>query len=132
MLNKKYPVFFIKIRKEQKMPRMKAYIYIMAFAIVVVALGFLMNISQIKSFSLLCWELAQQNSLSVTAAVCAFLCLGRSNYWTVIAGCAVITALVIQFAIIGHNAAVLTWAARIVTFMAIVFVMDFARLVINR
>ena len=114
------------------MPRIRAYIYIMAFAIVVIALGFLMNISQIKSFSLLCWNFAQQNALSVTAAVCAFLCLGRANYWFVILGCAIVTALVIQFVIIGHNAAVLTWAARIVTFMAIVFVMNFARLIINR
>ena len=114
------------------MSKTRTYIYIMAFAIVVVTLGYLMNISQIKAFSNLCWQFAQQNMLSVTAAVCAFLFLGRANYWFVILGCAVITALMIQFVFVGHNAAPLTWAARIVTFMAIVFVMNFVRLVINR
>ena len=114
------------------MSKTRTYLYIMAFAIVVIALGFILNVGLIKSFSLLCLKFAEQNAVAVTAAVCAFLFLGRANYWLVIIGCAVITALVIQFVMIGHNADVLTWAARISTFVAIVFVMNFVRLIINR
>ena len=114
------------------MSKTKTYIYILALAMVVIAVGYILNISPIKSFTALCLQFAQHNISSIAAAICAFIFLGNKNYWFIMAGCAVITALVVQLVIVGHNAEILTWAARIVTFMAIVFVMNFVRLVINR
>ena len=114
------------------MSKTKTYLYILAVAVLVIAAGYVMNISQIKSFFNLCLQFSQQNILSVTAAVCAFIFLGNKNYWLLIAGCAIATALVIQFVIIGHNAAYLVWAARIVTFLSIVFLMNFVKLLVNK
>lgn len=114
------------------MSKTTTYIYILAAAVITVAAGFLMNISMIKSFFNLCLQFSQQNILSVTAAVCAFIFLGSKNYWFIILGCAIATAIIIQFVIIGHNAGNLVWAARITTFLSIVFLMNFVKLLVNK
>lgn len=114
------------------MSKTKTYLYVMALALVVIACGYIMNITAIKSFCALCLKYLAQNTTSITAAVCAFIFLGNKNYWLIIAGCAIITALVIQFAIVGGNASITVWAARIVSFIAVVFVMNFVRLLVNK
>lgn len=114
------------------MSKIKTYLYITAIAAVIIAAAFIIPIAPVKSFCLACFGFAQQNILIGAAAVCAFVFLGNKNYWFIIAGCAIITALIIQFAIVGHNTDVITWAARITAFMGIVFLMNFVRVLVNR
>ncbi len=114
------------------MSKTKSYFTILAAAVIIIAAGYIMNISSVKSFTAQCLSYAGQNMLSVSAAVCAFIFLGNKNYWLIMFGCAVVAALIIQFVIVGHGAGIITLAARAVTFLAIVFLMNFIKLIINR
>ncbi len=114
------------------MSKTKTYFLILAVVISVAAIGFIMNISAIKSFFNLCINFAGQNVLSVSAAICAFIFLGNKNYWLIMVGCAIITALLIQVVIIGQSAGIMILTARILTFLSIVFLMNFAKLLINK
>ncbi len=114
------------------MSKTKSYFTILAAAVIIVAVGYIMNIASIKSFTAQCLGFAGQNVLSVSAAVCAFIFLGNKNYWLIILGCAIAAAIIIQFLIIGHGAGIITLAARTVTFLAIVFLMNFVKLMINK
>ncbi len=114
------------------MSKTKTYFTILAAAAIVIAAGYIMNVAVIKSFVGQCLAFAGQNVLSVSAAICAFIFLGHKNYWLIIAGCAVAAALLIQFVIVGHATGLVTLAARAVTFMAIVFLMNFVKLLVNK
>ena len=114
------------------MSKTKSYFTILIAALVVIAIGFIMNINMIKSFVVMCFNFAGNNIQSVTAAVCAFIFLGNKNYWLIMLGCAIITALVVQIVVMGQSAGILILAARTATFMAIVFLMNFAKLLINK
>lgn len=114
------------------MSKTKSYFTILIAALVVIAIGFIMNINMIKSFVVMCFNFAGNNIQSITAAVCAFIFLGNKNYWLIMLGCAIITALVVQIVVMGQSAGILILAARTVTFMAIVFLMNFAKLLINK
>lgn len=114
------------------MSKTKTYFTILAAAVIVIAIGYIMQIGTIKSFTAQCLAFAGQNILSVSAAVCAFIFLGNKNYWLIIAACAVAAAIIIQFVIVGHGAGIITLAARAVTFMSIVFLMNFVKLLINK
>ena len=114
------------------MSKTKSYFTILIAAILIIAAGYIMNIGTIKHFTGLCLSFAGNNVLAVSAAVCAFIFLGNKNYWFVIAGCAIAAALIIQFVIVGHGAGLVTILARIVTFMAIVFLMNLIKLIINK
>lgn len=114
------------------MSKTMTYFYILTAIAIVAAVGYIMNIGLIKSFYNLCFQFAQQNILSVSAAICAFIFLGNKNYWLIMAGCAIATAIIIQFVIIGHNGSELVWAARIATFLGVVFIMNFVKLLVNK
>lgn len=114
------------------MSKTKSYFTILAVAVIIIAIGYIMNLSAIKSFTGQCLAFAGQNILSVSAAVCAFIFLGNKNYWLIMLGCAIVAALIIQFVIIGHGAGIITLAARTVTFLGIVFLMNFIKLLINK
>ena len=114
------------------MSKTKSYFTILAATAIIIAAGYIMNIAAVKSFTAQCFAFAGQNILSVSAAVCAFVFLGNKNYWLIMFGCAVAAAVVIQFVIVGHGAGIITLAARAVTFLAVVFLMNFVKLLINR
>lgn len=114
------------------MSKTKSYFTITIAAIIAIAAGFVFEIGAITSFTYKCLSYAKENVLSVSAAVCAFIFLGNKNYWLIIAACAVVAALLIQFVVIGGSAGLISLAARAVTFMAIVFLMNFVKLLINK
>lgn len=114
------------------MSKTKSYFTILIAVIAIIAVGYIMEIGTITSFTNKCLNYAGQNILSVSAAICAFLFLGNKNYWLIILACGVATALIIQFAILGGNLNVINLAARVATFMSIVFLMNFAKLLIDK
>ncbi len=114
------------------MSKTKIYFTILAAIVIVVAIGYIMNINAITYFFNLCLGFAGQNILSVSAAVCAFVFLGNKNYWLIMFGCAVVASLLIQVVIVGQNAGIVVLAARTATFLAIVFLMNFVKLLINK
>lgn len=114
------------------MSKTKTYFLILAAVIIIAAIGYIMNIGSIKSFVNLCAGFARENALSVSAAVCAFIFLGNKNYWLIITGCAVVAALSVQVFIVGQSAGIIVLAARTITFLTIVFLMNFVKLLINK
>ena len=80
----------------------------------------------------LSWQHIVVVSTFVIAGVLLAIFLGNKNYWLIIAACAIVAALIIQFVIIGGSAGLISLVARAVTFMAIVFLMNFVKLLINK
>ena len=113
------------------MSKTKIYLIILAITIIAIAAGYIMNIQIIKTICASAIAYAKKPALSVTAAVCAFLFLGNKNYWLIIAGCAIVTSLTIQYLVIGHGAALFTVAVRACTFIAIVYLMNLVKLIFN-
>lgn len=114
------------------MSKTKSYLFILAAALIAVAIGYALNIHFIKSVCSHTLSFAQNNAVSVTAAVCAFLFYGSKNYWLIIAGCAVAASLIIQFVIIGHGAGLFTILVRAFAFVVIVYLMNLVKLIVNR
>lgn len=85
------------------MSKIKIYLLILAVAIIAVALGYMMHIKPIQSLCAASLTYMKNPVLPVTAAVCAFLFYGVKNYWLIIIGCAIVTAVVMQFVIVGHG-----------------------------
>ena len=114
------------------MSKIKTYLYTIAITTVIVAAAFIIPISSVKSFCLSCFGFTQNNIVLGVSSLCAFVFLGNKNYWFIITGCAIVTALVIQLVIVGHNVDIMTLIARITAFMIIVFLMNFVRVLVNR
>ncbi len=113
------------------MKKLKLYLLILAIALIIIAAGYLMNIGMIKSICRHVITFADSQILSVTAAVCAFLFYGAKNYWLAILGCAIATALVIQFLIIGGGAELFVIAVRTLAFVVIVYLMNLVKVIFN-
>ena len=114
------------------MSKFNTYLFVIGAALVTIALGYIISIAAVKSVCAACLSYAQQNSIAVTAAVCAFLFSGRKNYVLLILSAAVIAALVVQFVIIGHSAGLFTLAMRTLAFLVIVYLMNFVKEIFNR
>lgn len=114
------------------MSKTKTYFAILIAAVAIVAVGYIMNIGQIKSFVSLCLGYAGNNILATSAAVCAFIFLGNKNYWFVLLGCAVVVALFLQFVVNGHGAGITATLAQVTTFLSIAFLMNLVKLVVNK
>lgn len=114
------------------MSKTKYYFITLIAIISIIAIGYIMEIEAIISFTNKCLNHAGQNILSVSAAICAFLFLGNKNYWLIILACATITALIIQLIVIAGSINIINLSAMILTFIAIVFLMNFAKLLINK
>ena len=113
------------------MSKKKTYFSILIAAVVIIALAYLLNIGQLKSFLNSCAHYASNNWLSTTAAVCAFVFLGNRNYWLLMLGCALATAIILQL-IKMSGLGLMATLAMIISFVAIVFVMNLIKLVINK
>ena len=98
------------------MSKIKIYLLILAVAIVAVALGYMMHIKPIQS---LC------------AASLTFLFYGVKNYWLIIIGCAIVTAVVMQFVIVGHGTTIFLFTSRALAFLVVVYLMNLVKLIFN-
>lgn len=114
------------------MSKTKTYFGILIAVVSIIAVGYILNIGQITSFTNLCLKYAGNNVIAVSAAVCAFIFLGCKNYWFVLAGSAVVAALLLQFVVNGHGAGLTASLAQITAFLGIAFLMNLIKLVVNK
>ena len=110
------------------MSKIKIYLLILAVAIIAVALGYMMHIQSLCAASL---TYMKNPVLPVTAAVCAFLFYGVKNYWLIIIGCAIVTAVVMQFVIVGHGTTIFLFTSRALAFLVVVYLMNLVKLIFN-
>ena len=113
------------------MSKKNQYFAILIAVIAIAAIGYVFDIKEIISFINLVLSSAKGDILATAAAICAFLFLGHKNYWFIILACAVITALVIQYVIIGSGAGAILISAKIIAFVTIVFLMNFVKLFVK-
>jgi hypothetical protein len=114
------------------MSKTKSYFSILITAITIITIGYIMEIGSITSFTNKCLNYARNNILSVSAAICAFIFLGNKNYWLIMLACAMVIALIIQFIIVDGSIGIIFLITKAVTFIAIVFLMNFVKLLINK
>ncbi len=114
------------------MKKSNTYFLILAIALIIIAVGYLLNIPFIKSVCAATLNHAQKQTLSVSAAVCAFLFYGSKNYWLAIIISGLAASLVVKFLIIGGSAGVFTIATMMLAFIAIVYFMNLVKIIINK
>ncbi len=114
------------------MNKTKTYFAILIIAVAIIAIAYVFNIGQIKSFVSMCLNYAGNNILTTTAAICTFIFIGNKNYWLILLGCALIISLIVQVVISGHGAGVINTLAQMTTFMSIAFLMNLIKLIINK
>lgn len=114
------------------MTKTQTYFIILAIAIITVGLGYFLHIKTIIGLCSACLTYMKNPILPVTAAACAFIFYGSKNYWLIMAGCAVITAMTMQFIIVGQGTTVFLLASRTLAFLTVVYLMNLVKLIINR
>ena len=114
------------------MSKTSTYLTILMAGLLAVAAGYILHIKIIQSLCAACLVYIQNPILPVTAAVCGFLFCGNKNYWLIIAGCAIVTAVVLQYLIVGHGTTMFLILSRMLTFLIVVFLMNLLKLLINR
>lgn len=114
------------------MSKTKSYLYILAALVIIMVVGYVLNISLIKSACSTVLANAGNPWISVSAAVCAFIFYGNKNYWLVMAACALTVSLPYQFILVSHHAVLLTILLRALTFLIIVYLMNLLKLLINK
>lgn len=118
--------------KGVSMSKTSAYFTILLAGLLTAAAGYILHIKIIQSLCAACLVYIQNPILPVTAAVCGFLFYGSKNYWLIITGCAIITAVILQYAIVGQGTTMLLFISRVLTFMIVVFLMNLLKLLVNR
>lgn len=113
------------------MSKTKTYFYIIAAVLITIAIGYLLNIHFIKTACISIIAHIQGSALPAIAAICAFLFYGNRNYWLIITGCGIITAIVLPL-INSINTSLYAIIYSCLAFMTIVFLMNLVKLLINK
>ena len=108
------------------------YLYVLAAIIITIAVGYMMHIHFIKSISHQTAHMMFSAYVCIPAAVCAFIFLNNKHYWLLNIAAALITALVIQYGIIGGGAGVITILSRALAFLAIVYLLNLVTVILNK
>lgn len=114
------------------MRKKSTYLYVLAAVAIIIAAGFIMNIALIKSAALSVFNMLPNPWVFGPAAVCAFIFMGSGRYWLINIGCALITALAVQYLVIGGGAGVYTIAYRTLAFLSVVYVLNLGKLLITK
>ena len=108
------------------------YLHILAAAIIIIAVGYMMNIHFIKMFSRKTLQMMQSAYVCIPAAVCAFIFLNNKHYWLLNSGAALIASLIIQYGVIGAGAGAVTILSRALAFLVIVYLLNLVKVILNK
>ncbi len=111
--------------------RKKTYIFILVFAVIIIALGFMGNIHFIKHLYAVTLANLQKTMILVPAVICAFVFINSGYYWLVMLGCALIDAITIHY--LAGNAALHfhTMAYTAFAFLVIVYLLNLVKSLIK-
>lgn len=111
------------------MRKKSTYLYFLAIIIAIIAVGFVMNVGEIKAVTHSVFAMAINPWVCATAAISAFIFTGNKNYWLFNTGCALITSIIIQFLIIGSGAGLYIIAVRALAFLTIVYLLNLIKII---
>lgn len=116
------------------MSRKKLYLIIAAVCVVVGILGILLNIKPIAVTLGVMNGMADEWQIWATAILCAFVFSRVKHYWITMVGCSLIASLLYQAYLFNPLISVdfYTVCVRALLFIAIVFGIDYLRLIFKR
>lgn len=114
------------------MRKKSTYLYLLTAIIIIIAIGFIMNISQIKSVTNTTLTMMTSPWVCAAAAICAFIFIGNKNYWLINGGCAFIASLAIQFLVIGSGAGLYTILVRALAFLIVVYLLNLIKILFTK
>lgn len=114
------------------MRKKSTYLYVLAAIAIIIAAGFVLKISLIKTAALTIFNMLPNPWVFGPAAVCAFIFMGSGRYWLINIGCAIITALIVQYFIIGGGVGIYTIAYRALAFLSIVYILNLCKLLVTK
>ena len=103
------------------------YIVILGLALGIIALGYVLNIPQIVSLSNQTAKYVVSPYIFVPAAVLCFIFNNHKQYFLLMVAFALITALAVQFFVVGSLGGVYTILVRAFSFLVVVFFLNFLR-----
>ena len=110
----------------------KTALYILAVIICLILAAYIFHIPALKGFFHQIFHMGKSPYILVSAAVCAFLFINTRNYWVIIAGCGIVAALIIQFAVIGHGAGLYIIAVRAAAFIMVVYLLNLVKVILAK
>ena len=108
------------------------YFLVMVFVLALVAVGFIMNVPIIKKGVDRIFIFAMKPEIFVPSAIFTFIFIDNKRFWLFMLGLAVITALVIQYGIIGKSGSLFTISMRATAFLLIAYLLSFAKLIFGK
>lgn len=112
------------------MRKKSSYLYFLATIIILIAAAFALNISVIKTLTHSVLTMATSPWVCAVAAISAFIFTGNKHYWLINTAAAVIAAIAIQFFIIGGSLVLMIILARVLAFLAIVYILNLLKILI--
>lgn len=114
------------------MRKKSTYIYTLLAVSLLIVIGFILNIPIIRNNALMIFNFMGNPWVAVTAAVSAFIFMGKKHYWLINGAVAIIASLGIQYLIISHSAGIVTIIGRAVAFLVIVYVLNLIRVIFSK
>lgn len=114
------------------MSRKQSYLTILAITICVILAGILMHIEEINTIVQATMAAMKDPRISITAAVSAFIFMGKSNYWLYITVLGLITGFVVQYFLIKGGINITIIAYRAFAFVVVVYLLNLVKLLFNK
>lgn len=110
----------------------KSALYILAGIICLIFAAFIFNIPVLKNLANNLFRMLENPYILISAVVCAFIFIGAKKYWLIIAGCAIIASIVIQFVVIGGYGSLYLIAVRALAFITVVYLLNLVKAIFTK
>lgn len=110
----------------------KTALYILASIICLIFVAFVFNIPIVKNLANNLFMMLKTPYILISAAVCAFIFIGTKKYWLIIAGCAIIASIIIQFVVIGGYGSIYLVAVRALAFITVVYILNLVKAIFTK
>ena len=114
------------------MSKKQIYLTLLLAGLIVIGTGYLMHITAITSAVNQIKPLITTPAILGSAALCAFIFTETSQYWLINLGCAIITAVAIQFIEVGHLTGMYILIYRASAFLLVVYFLNLLKIIINK
>lgn len=114
------------------MRKKSTYLYFLAVIAIIVAVGYIMNISVIKSITNSVISALSNPWIYAGGAVSAFIFTGNKYYWLINIVAGLVVALAIQFFVVGGSIVLFTIFIRTLAFLCIVYLLNLIRILVTK
>ena len=109
----------------------KTYFAVLVILAAMILVGMLMNVPYISNWVRSLQGMTTDWRVAVAAIICALVCARYNNFWTVMLGCALVVAVIVQFIFFGSNIDLYAVAIRMVWFLIVAYLVDYSRMILK-